>query len=180
MDPADEVATWKAVALAKAFRGSMAPVRQIILRSQTPEEAQRQLALFFADWNPAHANNVLEEALQICAAAGAEYDPTRKRLKLNPNLSSRPEQARSTSFHEMMHWVHIHVPKEYAAAIKAHFEKRTAGEKVANLPGYGGGTKGKQDKWYEPYAGRVYGMPMGNKAHTSDLRCRRVICRFWP
>jgi hypothetical protein len=71
VDPTDEVARRKAAALAQAFRGSLAPVRQIVLSSATPEEAQRKMALFFADWKPAQVNQVLEEALQICAAAGA-------------------------------------------------------------------------------------------------------------
>lgn len=69
--PSDAVATAKAAALAQAFRGSLAPVRQIILHSASPADAQKQLAAFYVDWKPARVNAVLEEALQLCAAAGA-------------------------------------------------------------------------------------------------------------
>jgi hypothetical protein len=45
---------------------------------------------------------------------------------------------------------------EYQKAIADHFEKRTKGETVQQLGLYDSDVLGKKDKWYEPYAGRVY------------------------
>lgn len=78
------------------------------------------------------------------------------RFKLSTLLEGRPEKAKETIFHELMHWVHREGPQEYRTAIKKHFEERTAGERIRRLPGYSKGTNGKTDKWYEPYAGRIY------------------------
>lgn len=66
------------------------------------------------------------------------------------------ERTRRTIFHELMHWVHREGSQEYRDAIRRHFEERTAGEKIRRLPGYGPGVRGKTDKWYETYAGRIY------------------------
>jgi SPP1 gp7 family putative phage head morphogenesis protein len=101
----------------------------------------------------------IEVEVANCDGALGEYSYVNKRLRLAPKLAKMPDQARSTLFHEMMHWVHIHGPKEYADAIRTHFEARTAGEKLDVLPGYSR-AKGKLDRWYEAYAGRVYGMPV--------------------
>ena len=69
--PSDQVAARKAKVLAAAYRGSLAPVRQIVLASASPEECERQLRKFYADWSPDRVAAVTEEALQLCAAAGA-------------------------------------------------------------------------------------------------------------
>ncbi len=69
--PSDDIARRKAKALAEAYRGALAPVRAIILNSATPEEARARLAAFYADWKPEKVIAVTEEALQLCAAAGA-------------------------------------------------------------------------------------------------------------
>lgn len=69
--PSDRVASEKAKALGEAYRGALAPVRQIILSSSSPEEAQARLAAFYADWDPKRVKALTEEALQICAATGA-------------------------------------------------------------------------------------------------------------
>lgn len=81
-------------------------------------------------------------------------------LKLSLELLKTEQKARSTIFHELTHWVHRELPGDHpwVKKIKAHFEARTAGEKIISLPGYAG-SKGKRDKWYEVYAGRIYSFP---------------------
>jgi phage gp29-like protein len=69
--PVDDVVQKNVARLADAFRGANAPIREIILRSTSREDAERQLKLFYTDWKPERINAVLEEALQICAAKGA-------------------------------------------------------------------------------------------------------------
>ena len=67
----DDVVAKHSSALASAFRGSLAPVRQIILSSTSRAEAEHKLRTFFADWNPDRIANIVEEAMQVCAARGA-------------------------------------------------------------------------------------------------------------
>jgi phage gp29-like protein len=69
--PVDEVVAKHSTALAQAFRGSLAPVRQIIMSSTSRADAEHKLRTFFADWNPDRIANILEEAMQVCAAKGA-------------------------------------------------------------------------------------------------------------
>ncbi len=69
--PVDDVAARFVPALADAFRGANAPIREIILNSTSREDAEKKLKLFYADWKPERVHAVLEEALQICAAKGA-------------------------------------------------------------------------------------------------------------
>ncbi len=57
--------------LAAAYRGSMAPFRQIILESTSREDCLRKLARAYADWRPERLAAELETALQLAAAAGA-------------------------------------------------------------------------------------------------------------
>ena len=76
--------------------------------------------------------------------------------------------AASTIFHELTHWLHLEDVSSqwYRDLIVAHFEKRTAGEKLQYLPGYGQ-AKGKTDKWYDVYAGRIYShYPLGSEIPT--------------
>lgn len=70
--PSDAIAARKEAALAEAYRGVMSPVREIILASNTPEEAEANIAKYFRDWKPARVRSVTEEALQLCAAAALE------------------------------------------------------------------------------------------------------------
>lgn len=58
-------------ALARAYAGSMAPFRQIILESNSREECLARLARAYADWKPERLAAELETALQLAAAAGA-------------------------------------------------------------------------------------------------------------
>ncbi len=69
--PSDAIAARKSAVLAAAYRGSLAPIREIILSAPDPATAQRQVAQFFSDWSPEKCNQITEEALQLCAAAGA-------------------------------------------------------------------------------------------------------------
>ncbi len=68
-DPVDPIALRKAEALAAAFRGSLAPVRKIVLDAESPSAAMQALRAFYADWSPERTAAVLEDALQVCAAA---------------------------------------------------------------------------------------------------------------
>jgi hypothetical protein len=87
------------------------------------------------------------------------------RVRAHSKLTHDAEEAHRVLFHELMHWVHLEGPQWYRDAIAKHFEARTAGEKLGSLPGYG--LQGKQDKWYEVYAGRVYsGYPAGTELPT--------------
>lgn len=69
--PTDRIAAARAKALGDVYRGAMAPFREIVLRSSSPEEAMRHLSAAYRDWKPARLTAELEVALQICAAAGA-------------------------------------------------------------------------------------------------------------
>jgi hypothetical protein len=67
--PSDAIAARKADALALAYTGALAPLRECILSAQSAEEAQANVAKFFRDWKPERVNAITEEALQLCAAA---------------------------------------------------------------------------------------------------------------
>ena len=67
----DDVVAKHSTALAGAFRGSLAPVREIIMQSTSRADAEHKLRTFFADWNPDRIANIVEEAMQVCAARGA-------------------------------------------------------------------------------------------------------------
>jgi phage gp29-like protein len=69
--PSDAIAAAKAAALAEAYRGALAPVRDLILQAATPEEAYDAVAAHFRDWRPEKIIALTEEALQLAAAAGA-------------------------------------------------------------------------------------------------------------
>jgi phage gp29-like protein len=69
--PSDQIAEKKKAALTAAYRGMMAPVKTIILSSTSAQEAEHRLQQYFSDWDPSRVRNVLEEALQLCAAQGA-------------------------------------------------------------------------------------------------------------
>jgi hypothetical protein len=67
----DRVASAGSAALAQAFRGSLAPVRRIIVESHSAEECEVRLKEFYADWKPERLAGLIEEALQAYAANGA-------------------------------------------------------------------------------------------------------------
>lgn len=76
--PVDDVVEQNRLKLAQAFRGSFAPVRQIILSSSSREDCLKKLTAAFPDWNLSRINNIVDEALQICAAKGAAAGVVKK------------------------------------------------------------------------------------------------------
>ena len=71
-----------------------------------------------------------------------------------------PEYTRRVIMHELMHWVHIEGPRWYQEVIAEHFTDRTRGERIIPIPGYEYMRPRPMylpDKWYDGYAGRVYG-----------------------
>ena len=71
LDPVDQIAAARAKALGAAYRGAMAPFRSIILSSSSREECLAKLSAAYVDWSPDRLAVELEDALQLCAAAGA-------------------------------------------------------------------------------------------------------------
>lgn len=71
---AQSISRAAAAMLARAYRGSLAPVREIILDSATPEEAQTKLLAAFVDWSPTKAAEVVENALAAGAWNGIQKD----------------------------------------------------------------------------------------------------------
>ncbi|MES2707163.1 MAG: DUF935 family protein [Verrucomicrobiota bacterium] len=70
-DACDAIAAAGAATLSQAFRGSLAPVRQIIRESTSAEDLQRRLALFYADLPVGRLAALTEEALAACAGNAA-------------------------------------------------------------------------------------------------------------
>lgn len=89
-------------------------------------------------------------------ALGGERGHHRAGGFVNLSSSLDAKQARRTLFHELMHWVHVEGSQWYKDVVREHYEKRTAGERDIHLPGYQRGVRGRLDKWYEVYAGRIY------------------------
>jgi hypothetical protein len=71
MAAVDRVAESGAAGLSQAFRGSLAPVRQIILQSSSAAECEHHLRTFYADWSPDKVSGLVEDALTAMAANGA-------------------------------------------------------------------------------------------------------------
>ena len=67
----DQIAANGSTELAQAFRGSLAPVRRIILESRSANECEARLREFYADWRPDKLAGLIEEALVAYAANGA-------------------------------------------------------------------------------------------------------------
>ena len=67
----DAIADPRAAALAAAFKGRYAPIRRIILESASQEDAQAKLAQFYPELSENRVTALVEEAMQISAAAGA-------------------------------------------------------------------------------------------------------------
>lgn len=67
----DRVADSAAAELAQAFRGSLAPVRRLILESTSADDLQAKLAAFYADWTPGRLAALTQDALTAYAANGA-------------------------------------------------------------------------------------------------------------
>ncbi|MDE2104417.1 MAG: DUF935 family protein [Patescibacteria group bacterium] len=74
--PVDDVVAAHQDALARAFRGALAPVRQVILSSTSPRDAEHKLKLLFADWPTERIAGIVAQAMQVCAAKGAASHKT--------------------------------------------------------------------------------------------------------
>jgi phage gp29-like protein len=70
-NPTAAITAQRAAALAAAYKGVMAPFREIILSSHSQEEALTRLSAAYRDWKPERLAAELETALQLCAAQGA-------------------------------------------------------------------------------------------------------------
>lgn len=96
-------------------------------------------------------------------------------ITINSHIS--PDRFKATLFHELAHWVHQDGPSdEFRQAVKSHFEDRTKNEPLAPLVGYG--SIGKKDKWWEQYAGRVYGWE--NDPAGLEIPSRYAEFLSWP
>ena len=67
----DSIAREGAADLSRAFRGRLAPVRQIILSSRSAAECEHRLAAWCADLPPGEASDLIEQGLIAHAANGA-------------------------------------------------------------------------------------------------------------
>ena len=74
----DKIVAERTELLARAYRGAMAPFRQIMLSSTSRAECERNLARAYADWKPERVSAELDAALQLCAAAGAKQATGKK------------------------------------------------------------------------------------------------------
>lgn len=56
--------------LAQAFRGSLAPIRQMVLDSDSPEDLQKRILQGYSDWPAGKVAEIMEQALIAFAANG--------------------------------------------------------------------------------------------------------------
>lgn len=70
--PSDAVAARRSPALEMALRGAHAPAYKIIMDSASAEDAFREMCLYYRDWKPERARQIIEEAEQIAAAEGTK------------------------------------------------------------------------------------------------------------
>ena len=68
---ADGIAREAAAKITQAYRGSLAPVAQIILASSSPQEAETKLLSFYASWDGSKVAEIVESALIAGAWNGA-------------------------------------------------------------------------------------------------------------
>ncbi len=67
----DEIARAGKAELARAFRGSLAPVRQMILASTSPADLEGKIRAFYPDWHPERVAALISDALTAFSANGA-------------------------------------------------------------------------------------------------------------
>jgi hypothetical protein len=70
--PAESVVTKYMDELAAAYKGNLAPIRQLILGSKSALDLRQKLASHYSDWKPSRVDDVLEEAMQLAAASVRE------------------------------------------------------------------------------------------------------------
>jgi hypothetical protein len=88
-DPTDELVRRKVAILGEAYSGAMVPFRDALLASNSAEDAVARVQAAFAEWSPARVQRLVEEALQISAAAGAAGADVKPKLK-NSGGGTRP------------------------------------------------------------------------------------------
>ena len=66
----DRIAEESSADLARAFRGSFAPIRRLIAESESAADLEHRLHLFYADYNPDRIQPLIESALTAYAANG--------------------------------------------------------------------------------------------------------------
>jgi len=66
----DAIARSGSAPLAQAFRGTLAPVRQIILDSSSSEDLQKRIVKGYSDWPAGKVASIIEDALTAFAANG--------------------------------------------------------------------------------------------------------------
>jgi phage gp29-like protein len=69
---AQSISREAAAAIARSFGGSLAPVREILLAADGPDQAQARLEAAFSDWSPTKVAEVVETALVAGAWNGAQ------------------------------------------------------------------------------------------------------------
>lgn len=57
--------------LTQIFGGELAPIRQMILQSESPDDLEDQIKTFLSDWDPSRSSAVVEDALVAFAANGS-------------------------------------------------------------------------------------------------------------
>lgn len=67
----DQIARSGSADLAQAFRGTLAPVRKMILDSTSPEDLQSRILSSYPDWPAGRVAGIIEQALVAFAANGA-------------------------------------------------------------------------------------------------------------
>ena len=67
----DSISREGAAGLAQAFRGSLAPIRRIVMESRSAEECETRIREFYADWSPKRLATLCADALEAFSANGA-------------------------------------------------------------------------------------------------------------
>jgi hypothetical protein len=123
----------------------------------TEDNLRQKVSAFLSYLPPDKIKNHPKLTIEVKRMHELGYYAGKGVVALNSDvLGADPQGATKTLFHELMHWFHMEGSQEYKQRIKSHFQQRTLGEKVVQLHPYGPSTRGKTDKWYEVYAGRIY------------------------
>lgn len=64
----DQIARAGAADLSQAFRGALAPIRQMIAESQSAEDLQARLLAAYSDWPVSRVASLIEQALTAYSA----------------------------------------------------------------------------------------------------------------
>jgi len=68
----DSISREAAASITQAYRGTLAPVAQILLSATTPDDANTRLLAAFADWSPERVAEIVESAFVAGAWNGAQ------------------------------------------------------------------------------------------------------------